>query len=206
MSKGNIFLQYLCNLFYFYLLRRINNKFSKHSFQERFLNNLYTQLKNLYKWLLTCENCKGIWAGKMQKVQIRLQKAVYCKLFTKGEHLHDYYIFKACVCYFLSNFYFSPNDIPSKTMKMFLFHQKSSFRIQDIQSFVFLSCPLFFPVSQCLRGWSKKNLNIYDVINCLNKNLVTHFVWYLEKEIRCDIETLSIVRELNKEHFYGEIM
>ena len=26
-------------------------------------------------------------------------------------------IFKACVCYFLSNFYFSPNDSPSKTMK-----------------------------------------------------------------------------------------
>ena len=24
---------------------------------------------------------------------------------------------KACVCYFLSNFYFSPNDGPSKTMK-----------------------------------------------------------------------------------------
>ena len=36
--------------------------------------------------------------------------------------------FKACVCYFLSNFYFSPNDSPSKTEKYFLFHLKSSFR------------------------------------------------------------------------------
>ena len=26
-------------------------------------------------------------------------------------------IIKACVCYFLSNFHFSPNDSPSKTMK-----------------------------------------------------------------------------------------
>ena len=26
-------------------------------------------------------------------------------------------LFKACVCYFLSNFYFSPNNSPSKTMK-----------------------------------------------------------------------------------------
>ena len=26
MSKGGIFLQYLCNLFYFYVLGRINNK------------------------------------------------------------------------------------------------------------------------------------------------------------------------------------
>ena len=26
-------------------------------------------------------------------------------------------LFKACVCYFLRNFYSSPNDRPSKTMK-----------------------------------------------------------------------------------------
>ena len=127
-----------------------------------------------------------------------LQKASICMI---------YYIFKACVCYFLSNFYFSSNDIPSKTMKsVFLFHQKSSFRPQDIQIFVFSSSPLFFPVSHYLRGWSKKNLKIYDVINWLNKNSIKHFVWYLQKEIRCDIETLSIDRELSKEHFYGKIM
>ena len=30
-------------------------------------------------------------------------------------------IFKACVRYFLSNFYFSPNDSPSKTMKNVLY-------------------------------------------------------------------------------------
>ena len=83
-----------------------------------------------------------------------------------------YYIFKTCV-----------------SEKCFLFHQKSSFRSQDIQFFVFSSSI----------GWCKKNLKI--VINCLNKNLITHFVWYLEKEIRCDIETLSIDRKLNKEYF-----
>ena len=90
--------------------------------------------------------------------------------------------------------------------KCFLFNLKSSFCSWDIQIFVFSSSPLFFPVSHCFRRWSKKNLKIYDVINCLNKNLITHFVWYLEKEITCDIETLSIDRELNKEHFYGKIM
>ena len=90
--------------------------------------------------------------------------------------------------------------------KCFLFHQKSSFSTQDIQSFVFSSSLPFFPVTHCLRGWSKKNLKIYDIINCLNKNLITHFVWYLEKEMRCDIETLFIVRELNMEHFFGKIM
>ena len=46
----------------------------------------------------------------------------------------------------------------------------------------------FFPVSHCCGGWFKKNLKVYDVINSLNKNLLTHFVWYLEKEIRSDID------------------
>ena len=54
---------------------------------------------------------------------------------------------KACVRYFLSKFYFSPNDSPSKTEKCFLFHLKSSFRSRDIQIFVFPSFPLFLPVS-----------------------------------------------------------
>ena len=47
-----------------------------------------------------------------------------------------------------------------------------------------------------------KSLKVYDIINCLSKNLVTTFVWYLEKEKRYDIETLSIDRVLNKEHLH----
>ena len=43
------------------------------------------------------------------------------------------------------------------------------------------------------------NLTVYDVINCLNKNLITHFVLELEKEKRYDTETLSIDKVLNKE-------
>ena len=35
---------------------------------------------------------------------------------------------------------------------------------------------------------------------------MSHSVWYLENEIRCDIETLSIDRVLYKEHFYEKIM
>ena len=90
--------------------------------------------------------------------------------------------------------------------KCFLFHLKSSFRSQDIQIFVFPSSPLFLPVSHCFRAWSKINLKVYDVINCLNKNLMTHFLWYVEKGKRYDIETLCIDWVLNKEHFYEKIM
>ena len=93
-----------------------------------------------------------------------------------------------------------------KLCKMFLFHLKNFFHSQDIQNFVFPSSPLFLPVSNCFRDWSKINLKVYDVINWLNKNLITHFVWYLKKEKIYDIETLSIDRVLNKEHFNGKIM
>ena len=95
--------------------------------------------------------------------------------------------------------------IAIQKLKIFLFDLRSSFRSRDIQIFVYSSSPLFFPVSHCFRSWFKKNIKVYDVIYCLNKNL-THFVWYLEKEISYDIETLSIDRVLNTEHFYEKIM
>ena len=90
--------------------------------------------------------------------------------------------------------------------KCFLFHLKSSFRSRDIEIFVCSSSPLFFPVSHCFRGWFKKHFKVYDVINCLNKNLITHYAWYLEKKIWCDIETLSIDRVLTPDYFNGKIM
>ena len=105
---------------------------------------------------------------------------------------------------FYQIFFFSPNDSSFKT-KCFLFHLKSSSRSRDIQIFVFPSSTLFLPVSHCFRSWSKVNLEIYDVINCLRKNVITYFVWYLlEKKKRYDTETLSIVTALNKEHFYAK--
>ena len=72
--------------------------------------------------------------------------------------------------------------------------------------FVFLSLPLFLPVSHCFGGWLKINLKVHDVIKCLNKNSITHFVWYFEREKRYDIETLSIDGVSHKEHFYRKIM
>ena len=109
--------------------------------------------------------------------------------------------FKACVCYFSSNFYFSPNDSPSKFIS-----SRKLFSFLRYLIAIFLSSPLLFPVSHFFREWFKKNLKVYDVIICLNKNLITLFVWYLQKEIRCDIETLSIDSILNMEHFYVKVM
>ena len=104
-----------------------------------------------------------------------------------------------CSLFFIKFLFFTKWQPFKSYEKCFLFHLKSSFRSRDNQIVVFLSSPLFLPGSHCFRGWSKKNLEIYDVIKYLNKNLITHFVWYLEKEIRCDIESLSINRVLYKE-------
>ena len=49
------------------------------------------------------------------------------------------------------------------------------------------------------------NLKFYDVIKCLNKNLITDFVWYFEKEKRYGIETLSLDTVLNKKPFMEKL-
>ena len=113
--------------------------------------------------------------------------------------------FKACVRYFFKTFYFSPNE-SFKTYERFFISSKKLFSFSRYSIFVFSPSPIFLPVSHRLRDWSKINLKDSDVINCLNKNLVTHFVWYLEKEKKYNIETLAIDTVLNKKHFYEKIM
>ena len=62
-------------------------------------------------------------------------------------HRFKNYVLKACVLYFLSNFYFSPNDSPSKTMKnAFYFIQKALF-VLEIFKFLYFRLPPFFSLS-----------------------------------------------------------
>ena len=63
---------------------------------------------------------------------------------------------------------------------VFYFILKSFFWSQDIQIFVFLFSSIFPPF--------KINLKVDDVSNCLNKNLKTCIVLYLQKERESDIE------------------
>ena len=117
--------------------------------------------------------------------------------------IYLYALLKLVPAMFYQIFIFNQIITLQKLWKMFFI---SSFRSWDIQIFVFLSALIFLSVSYCVRGCLKINLKVYDVINCLNKNLITHCVWYLGKEKRSDIETLSIDKVLNKEHFYDKIM
>ena len=132
---------------------------------------------------------------------------ILCVIFYYSLVLSESVLKKLCsfLC-FLPNFYFQPNDSPSKTMKNVFYLFWKAYFIPFSEIFVFSSSPLFLPVSHWGRGCLKINLKVYDVIKCLNKNLITHFVWYLGKEKRYDIGTLSIDRVLNKEDFFGKIM
>ena len=95
-----------------------------------------------------------------------------------------------CLLFFIKFLFFIKWQPFKSYEKWFLFYQKSALRSQDIQIFVFSSFPLFFLPAIALEADPRKILKF--VINCLNMNLITHFVWYLDKEIRCGIETLSI--------------
>ena len=93
-----------------------------------------------------------------------------------------------------------------KLWKMLFISSKKLFSCLRYSYFCISIFPFFLPGSHCFRGCSKINLEVHDIINCLNKNLIIHFVWYLQKEKRYDIETLTIDRVLNNEHCYRKIM
>ena len=98
--------------------------------------------------------------------------------------------------------------IALEKLKMLFISSKKLFFVPELFKVLFYypPSPLFLPVGHCFRGWLKLNHQVYNVISYLSKNLITHFVWYLEKEKRYGIGTLSIDRVLNKEHFYAKIM
>ena len=75
------------------------------------------------------------------------------------------------------------------------------FHSWDIQIFVFPSSPLFSPVKHYFGAWSKINLKICDVINCLNKILITHFVWHHEKEKGMTLKLFPLIEYIKKGTF-----
>ena len=102
--------------------------------------------------------------------------------------------------------FISDQVIVLQKLKMFFISSKKLFSFSRYSNFCISVFPFFPSVSHCFRCWSKINFKVDDVINFLTKNLITHFVWYLEKGKKYDIETFSIDRVLNQEHFYWKVM
>ena len=78
----------------------------------------------LFPLLLVIDGFGWFWMGSLHKnikLMLEFLKSTFLVLhffcYTFINDHPDDVIFKACVCYFLSNFYFSPNHNPSETMK-----------------------------------------------------------------------------------------
>ena len=114
-----------------------------------------------------------------------------------------------CLLFFNKCLFFTKWKLFKNYKRCFFISSKKLFFFSRYSKFCISIFPSFSPcqrIRACFRAWSKINLKVYDIIKCLNKNLITHLVWHFEKEERYGIETLSIDRVLNKEHFYGKIM
>ena len=73
-----------------------------------------------------------------------------------------------------------------KLWKMFFTSSKKLFSFSRYSNFCISTFPSSSPCQPLLESLIQHNLKVYDVINCLNKNLITHFVWYLEEKKRYD--------------------
>ena len=108
--------------------------------------------------------------------------------------------------FFAGYFSIFPHVIDLKWLwKMLFISSKKLFSFSKYSNLCISVLALFSPVGHCFKGWSKTNFKVYDVNNCLNRNLITHFGWYLEKKIRYAIET-SIDRIFDITYFHGNIM
>ena len=84
---------------------------------------------------------------------------------------------KVCVRYFV---FFHQMRVLQKLWEMLFIPSKKFISSLRYSNFCISVLPSFSP-SRAL---------LYDVINCLNKNLITHFISYLEKKKRYGIEVL----------------
>ena len=111
-------------------LKKISLHILKSSLYVRFLKRRNWNIFNFQFYILhfrfgiLLKSLKIIFNGAMYQLNLLCHWITVKKTFDKKV--------KACIPYFLENFYFSPNDSPSKTTRCFLFHLKSSFHSWDI--------------------------------------------------------------------------
>ena len=81
------------------------------------LNHTHNRIIEHTSW-----NILSVWLKDDKKHTIdtnseRINFSIFENINQENTSEHAIHVFKACARYFLSNFYFAPNDSPSKTMK-----------------------------------------------------------------------------------------
>ena len=156
-----------------------------------YTSKCFTQLhiKSLFGLPFCLVSSFAVWSNFYWHILTYILTYFYCKdLFVCYLWIG---VLKAWVRYFYQ-FFFNQMIALQKLWKMLFISSKKLFRSRDNKIFLFLSFPLFLPAGHCFRGWTKINLKVYDTISCLNKNSITHFVWYLENEKAMTLKLLSI--------------
>ena len=85
--------------------------------------------------------------------------------------LHTYLLFKACVRYFLTNFYYSLMIVLQKLWNMFFISSKKLFSFSRYSSFCISIFPSFSPCQPLLQSLIQDKSSSLHVISCLNMNL-----------------------------------
>ena len=131
------------------------------------------------------------WKAVSLKASFELSDEIWSQFFELS----------STICYQI--FFFHQMIALQDLWKLFFISSKKLFLFLRYSNFSISVFPSSSPCQTLLKRLIEDNLKVYDIINCLNKNLIIHFVWYLEKEKRYGIETLFIDRVLNKEQFCG---
>ena len=155
----------------------------------------------LILFLRSCKDIRRWW----YTIRYHLCNIIAFLRVQLSDSLHKKWSFplKLVSAIFIKFLFFHQMIALQKLWKMLFISSKKLFSFSRYSFFYFCS---FLPVGHCFRASSKLNLKAHDVINCLNKNSITHFIRYLEKEKEYDIETLPIDGVSNKEHFCRDIM
>ena len=138
-------------------------------------------------------------------IQSVFKRFCWYMICTSSGHLFILVYLKLVSAIFIKFLFFRQMIVLQKLRKMLLISSKKLFSFSRYSNFCISVLSFFPPVGHCFRGWLKINLKVYDIVNCLSKNSITHFVLCLEKEKRHDIETLSIDGLSDKERFYRKI-
>ena len=138
------------------------------------------------KYLLLAIRKLLFWSGGLSSFLHLVIFSVQYLLFSSVTTIHYFKSFagvflKLVSAIFIKFLLFHQMIALQKLWKMVFISSKKLFSISRYSLFVFLSAP-FSTCRPLLRGWSKINLKVHNIINCLTKNSITYFVWYLGKE------------------------